>query len=127
MSASTPSRWIKKPVVIEAIQWVRTLVSLDSIGEFTQHVIERRDDGRPYKIAEQFMLLLDGWDDLALDVLGESEVVERRDGGFDAVVYDRLHGTWVNVRKGDWIIRGVEGEFYPCREDVFAATYEAAP
>ena len=27
---------------------------------------------------------------------------------------------------GDWIIRGVKGEFYPCRDDIFAATYEPA-
>lgn len=27
---------------------------------------------------------------------------------------------------GDWIIRGVAGEFYPCKPDIFAATYEAA-
>ena len=26
---------------------------------------------------------------------------------------------------GDWIIRGVKGEFYPCKPDVFALTYEA--
>lgn len=26
---------------------------------------------------------------------------------------------------GDWIIRGVRGEYYPCKPDVFAATYEA--
>jgi hypothetical protein len=26
---------------------------------------------------------------------------------------------------GDWIIRGVAGEFYPCKPDIFAATYEA--
>lgn len=25
---------------------------------------------------------------------------------------------------GDWIIRGVKGEFYPCKPDIFAATYE---
>jgi len=25
---------------------------------------------------------------------------------------------------GDWIVRGVAGEFYPCRDDIFAATYE---
>jgi hypothetical protein len=24
----------------------------------------------------------------------------------------------------DWIIRGVKGEFYPCKPDIFAATYE---
>jgi hypothetical protein len=26
---------------------------------------------------------------------------------------------------GDWIIKGVKGEFYPCKPDIFAATYEA--
>ena len=28
------------------------------------------------------------------------------------------------VSPGDWIIRGVKGEFYPCKPDVFEATYE---
>lgn len=28
---------------------------------------------------------------------------------------------------GDWIIKGVKGEVYPCKPDVFAATYEAVP
>jgi hypothetical protein len=27
---------------------------------------------------------------------------------------------------GDWIIRGVKGEFYPCKPDIFEATYERA-
>lgn len=26
---------------------------------------------------------------------------------------------------GDWIIKGVKGEFYPCKPDIFDATYEA--
>lgn len=26
---------------------------------------------------------------------------------------------------GDWIIKGVAGEFYPCKPDIFAATYDA--
>ncbi len=26
---------------------------------------------------------------------------------------------------GDWIIRGVKGELYPCKPDIFEATYEA--
>ena len=30
---------------------------------------------------------------------------------------------WVNV--GDYVIRGVRGEFYPCKPDIFEATYEA--
>lgn len=27
---------------------------------------------------------------------------------------------------GDWVIRGVKGELYPCKPDIFAATYESA-
>lgn len=30
------------------------------------------------------------------------------------------------VSDGDWIIRGVKGEFYACKPDIFALTYEAA-
>lgn len=26
--------------------------------------------------------------------------------------------------RGDWIIRGIKGEIYPCKPDIFAATYE---
>lgn len=25
---------------------------------------------------------------------------------------------------GDWIIKGIKGEFYPCKPDIFAATYD---
>ena len=35
-----------------------------------------------------------------------------------------LEGTMV-ASKGDWVIRGVQGEFYPCKPDIFEATYEA--
>jgi hypothetical protein len=28
------------------------------------------------------------------------------------------------AKPGDWIIRGIQGELYPCRDDIFAATYE---
>jgi hypothetical protein len=30
----------------------------------------------------------------------------------------------MKVSLGDWVIRGVQGEFYPCKPDIFAATYE---
>lgn len=25
---------------------------------------------------------------------------------------------------GDWIIKGIKGEFYPCKDDIFKETYE---
>jgi hypothetical protein len=42
------------------------------------------------------------------------------DGGVDIIT---LEGT-MTAQPGDWIIRGVKGEFYPCKPDIFAATYE---
>lgn len=30
----------------------------------------------------------------------------------------------MTVSDGDWIIRGIKGEFYPCKPDIFEATYE---
>jgi hypothetical protein len=32
----------------------------------------------------------------------------------------------LHVSEGDWIITGVKGEKYPCKPDIFEATYEAA-
>jgi hypothetical protein len=34
-----------------------------------------------------------------------------------------LEGVMV-ASPGDWIIRGVQGEFYPCKPDIFEATYD---
>lgn len=36
---------------------------------------------------------------------------------------DTLEGGYI-VCPGDWIITGVKGEFYPCKPDIFEATYE---
>jgi len=53
--------------------------------------------------------------------LGESIA---RDPEITAEVFDKLHCTWVGVKTGQWIIRGVKGELYPIAEDVLAETYE---
>lgn len=37
---------------------------------------------------------------------------------------DTLEGRALNVEEGDWIITGVKGEKYPCKPDIFEATYE---
>lgn len=42
----------------------------------------------------------------------------------DAAVFDKLHNTWVGVYRGQWIIRGTRGEFYPCDNTVFREKYE---
>jgi len=66
------------------------------------------------------------------------ELVQRmRDAGADAapglnlatdesyVLIRTLEGE-MRAEVGDWIIRGVAGEFYPCKPDIFEATYERA-
>lgn len=50
-------------------------------------------------------------------------------GGFSETTGDfiTIHTLEGNMRadQNDWIIRGVKGEFYPCKPDIFEATYEA--
>jgi hypothetical protein len=41
------------------------------------------------------------------------------------LVIQTLEGEMA-ARPGDYVIRGVQGEFYPCKPDIFAATYEPA-
>jgi len=33
----------------------------------------------------------------------------------------------MTAQRGDWIIKGVKNEIYPCKPDIFAATYEPVP
>lgn len=37
---------------------------------------------------------------------------------------ETLEGRMV-ANPGDWVIRGIKGEYYPCKPDIFDATYEA--
>lgn len=41
----------------------------------------------------------------------------------DHILITTLEGV-MRADKGDFIIKGVKGEFYPCKPDIFAATYE---
>ena len=41
-----------------------------------------------------------------------------------ASVYDYLHDTWVGVKDGQYIIQGIQGEFYPHDEDLFPEAYD---
>lgn len=44
------------------------------------------------------------------------------DGG--SLKVKTLEGTSYDVQPSDWIIRGVNGEYYPCKPDIFEKTYE---
>jgi len=43
----------------------------------------------------------------------------------DCLFIPTMEGT-MRADKGDWIIRGVQAEIYPCKPDIFEATYEKA-
>lgn len=47
-------------------------------------------------------------------------------GGPDYALIRTLEGT-MRAEFGDYVIRGVQGEIYPCKPDIFAATYEPVP
>ena len=54
-------------------------------------------------------------------VFGQGKIKQT---GQDTLAISTLEGT-MQARLGDWIIKGVAGEFYPCKLDIFEATYEA--
>lgn len=41
----------------------------------------------------------------------------------DWLEIETLEGA-MRANKGDWIIRGIKGELYPCKDDIFRSTYE---
>lgn len=43
----------------------------------------------------------------------------------DGLVIKTLEGD-IKANFGDYVIQGVNGEFYPCKEDIFLKTYEEA-
>ena len=86
----------KKPVVIEAVKWT---------GENLREVIKFTG---LHPFANKWT-----WEEYA-------EVV-RKDGLKIFTTEGPLMATI-----GDWIIKGVKGEFYPCKPDIFEATYDPA-
>lgn len=44
----------------------------------------------------------------------------------DRLLIDTLEGRGLTASAGDWIIKGVEGELYPCKPDIFEKTYDPA-
>lgn len=98
------ARFRKKPVEIEAIQL--TEYNWDELFEFCG---THPSSGHDYDIPTL----------CPIGTYSQSDDPEVK-----AEVWDKLHSTWVGVKEGQWIIKGVQGEFYPCDPDVFEASYE---
>lgn len=99
----------KKPVVIEAIQWNGT--NADEVALFGAMAFET--DAL-------------AWDyDAGAYVYPGGRIAFLGEGGMQpgCLLVPTLEGDML-ARPNDWIIRGVQGEFYPCKPDIFAATYE---
>lgn len=84
----------KKPVVIEAVQFLENDASINAITKLAAEGTRRVD-----------LLTMDG--------------------AYPQLFIETLEGR-MEARIGDWIIKGVSGELYPCKPDIFAATYEPA-
>ena len=83
---------------------------------------------KPVEISA-FRLGIDPMPDWFCDAKTANDVVTINDagswgGGPDRAVIKTLEGE-MTARFGDWVIRGVAGELYPCKPDIFAQTYEA--
>lgn len=70
----------------------------------------------------------DEWPDWWADAVSADTVqTYNRDGrlygGPDVAKIKTLEGT-MTAERGDWIIKGVKGEIYPCKPDIFEMTYE---
>ena len=64
-----------------------------------------------------------GYEDFNLLRLFVGEAMPLHDMGDGKIGITTLEGV-MEASPGDWIIKGVKGEFYPCKPDIFAATYE---
>lgn len=88
-------KYIKKPIEIEAIQ-----LTENNIIEVFNFI-----DGENYEKTKSTEEL----EDFVLGVTKQG--------------YIQLEGIMI-AGFGDYIIKGVKGEFYPCKPDIFQATYE---
>jgi hypothetical protein len=72
----------------------------------------------------------DGWPDSIWRGVCDRQIMLHlgRDGLKRVTGFVEIHTMEGTMRGdiGDWIIRGVKGEFYPCKPDIFDATYEPA-
>ena len=69
----------------------------------------------------------DGWADAIVQWITAGDHTAqhvKEPNGFDnAIAINTLEGV-MHAMPGDWVIKGVKGEFYPCKPSVFDATYE---
>jgi hypothetical protein len=98
------ARYRKKPVVIEAVQVAAAVYN------------GKTWNGSPFKCDVHPQWLEDAFTNGTI-------AVHPSDQGFALLAIKAPEGTMI-AEPGDWVIRGVRGELYPCKPDIFEATYE---
>ena len=97
------AKYRKKPVVIEAVQ-----LRCDTWLEMREFAgVGKLEDGKPERVM----------------VNARNEPVEQGGDGRIALAIPTREGVMVGV-ENDWIIKGVKGELYPCKDEIFKLTYE---
>lgn len=82
-------------------------------------------------VIDAVQLLWENWSDVC-DLAEVSKLTDGKpegcqgEGNTIAMHIPTLEGLTL-AQEGDWIIRGVKGEIYPCKPDIFEATYEQEP
>ena len=76
-------------------------------------------------IIEAIQFKRDSWNDILsfTNNTANSLTIERRIDGIATCVIPTLEGQHI-ATEGDFIIKGVQGEFYPCKPDIFEKTYD---
>lgn len=112
MTSLTPAKarattYRKRPVEIEAMRFGDTTFEARAVYLW----VEKNTDGSFEPLA-----VLEG----KVPPPKSGVSIDPSDG---ALLIATLEGV-MKARPGDYIIRGVQGEFYPCKGDIFEATYE---
>ena len=98
-------KYKKKPVVIEAIQWDgKNLVDVSAF-------LYNKTRKEALKEINSSDISCKIWDDYESIIIREGLTIDTLKGKMKADI-------------GDYIIKGINGEFYPCKPDIFAKTYE---
>ena len=110
----TAQKFRKKPIEIEAIQWT---------GGNHRDVVDfatRPSKSYPGAFTELFIELNT---EAAIGLIGKSRLGDMLRKGCTAAVYVDANSEWLGIETGEWIIQDAKG-FYPCKPDIFAATYD---
>jgi len=108
-------RYRKKPVIIEAIRWDATDDTSIAIRDWAEPAVAVVDTDH----------LTHLWDyDAGAYRMPNGKYIFAP-YGLRCLIVLTLEGEMI-ASPGDFIIRGVHGEFYPCKPDIFAETYEEA-